>query len=121
MHLIRLALLTLCAAHAAPAYGGTAFSADDLVRLQRIADPQASADGRYVVFVLRATDMAANRGHTHLWLIDRTEANPPARVLALNAANDSSPRWAPVIPPEPAEPAAPHAAGSGRGYRAATG
>jgi dipeptidyl aminopeptidase/acylaminoacyl peptidase len=95
MHLIRLALLTLCAVLAAPAYGGTAFSADDLVRLQRIADPQASADGRYVVFVLRATDMAANRGHTHLWLIDRTEANPPARVLALNAANDSSPRWAP--------------------------
>ena len=95
MHLIRLGLLTLCAALAAQAYGGTAFTADDLVRLQRIADPQASADGRYVVFVLRATDMAANRGHNHLWLIDRTEANPPARVLALNAANDSSPRWAP--------------------------
>jgi dipeptidyl aminopeptidase/acylaminoacyl peptidase len=95
MHLIRLGLLTLCATLATSAYGGTAFTADDLVRLQRIADPQASADGRYVVFVLRATDMAANRGHTHLWLIDRTEANTPARVLALNAANDSSPRWAP--------------------------
>jgi dipeptidyl aminopeptidase/acylaminoacyl peptidase len=95
MHLIRLGLLTLCAALAVQAFGGTAFTADDLVRLQRIADPQASADGRYVVFVLRATDMAANRGHTHLWLIDRSEANPPARVLALNAANDSSPRWAP--------------------------
>jgi dipeptidyl aminopeptidase/acylaminoacyl peptidase len=95
MHLIRLGLLILCAALAAQAYGGTAFTADDLIRLQRIADPQLSADGRYVVFVLRATDMAANRGHTHLWLIDRTEANPPARVQALNAANDSSPRWAP--------------------------
>jgi dipeptidyl aminopeptidase/acylaminoacyl peptidase len=95
MHLIRLGLFTLCAALCAPADGGTAFAPDDLVRLQRIGDPQASADGRYVVFVLRATDMAANRAHTHLWLIDRAEVNTPARVLALNAANDLSPRWAP--------------------------
>jgi dipeptidyl aminopeptidase/acylaminoacyl peptidase len=95
MYLIRLGLLALCAQLAMPAYGNTAFTADDLVHLQRIADPQASPDGRYVVFVLRASDMAANRSHTHLWLIDRSEVNPPARVLALNAANDSSPRWAP--------------------------
>src|SRR5450755_2771284 len=95
MYLIRLGLFALCAALAAPAYGNAPFTADDLVRLQRIADPQVSPDARYVIFVLRATDMAANRGHTHLWLIDRTEVNPPARVLALNAANDSSPRWAP--------------------------
>jgi dipeptidyl aminopeptidase/acylaminoacyl peptidase len=95
MYLIRLSLLVLGAALAAPACGAAAFTADDLVHLQRIADPQVSPDGRYVVFVLRATDMAANRGHTHLWLIDRNEQNPPARALALNAANDSNPRWAP--------------------------
>jgi hypothetical protein len=93
-YLIRLGLFVLCAALAAPAYGNAPFTADDLVRLQRVADPQASSDGRYVIFVLRATDMAANRGHTHWWLIDRTAVNAPARVLALNAANDSSPRAA---------------------------
>jgi len=95
MHLIRLGLFALCAALAAPADGSAPFTADDLVRLQRVADPQLSPDGRYVIFVLRATDMAADRGLTHLWLIDRAELNPPARLLAWNAANDSSPRWAP--------------------------
>jgi dipeptidyl aminopeptidase/acylaminoacyl peptidase len=95
MQLLRLGLFALCAAVAAQAYGSAPFTADDLVRLQRIADPQASPNGRYVVFVLRATDIAANHGQTHLWLIDRSERNPPARVFALAAANDSSPRWAP--------------------------
>ena len=91
----RWALFVFCATLATQACGATAFGADDLLRLERIVDPQASADGRYVIFVLRTTDMAANYGHTHLWLIDRTEVNTPARVLALSAANDSSPRWAP--------------------------
>jgi dipeptidyl aminopeptidase/acylaminoacyl peptidase len=95
MNMFRVGLLALSAALALPAYGNGPFTADDLLRLQRIADPQISPDGRYVVFMLRATDMAANQVHTHLWLIDRDEMNPPARVLALNAANDSSARWAP--------------------------
>jgi dipeptidyl aminopeptidase/acylaminoacyl peptidase len=95
MHLIRLALLAFGAVLAAPTYASTAFTADDLLHLQRIADPQASPDGRYVVFVMRATDLAANRGQTHLWLIDRSLVFPPARVLALHAASDSNPRWAP--------------------------
>src|ERR1700732_2434553 len=71
------------------------FTADDLVRLQRVSDPQASPDGRFVVFVLRLTDMAANQGRTHLMAIDRAPNNPQARALAWNVANDWSPRWAP--------------------------
>jgi len=73
MYLIRLGLLAVCAVLAAPAYGNAPFTPEDLLRLERILEPQISPDGRYVVFVLRVTDMAANRGHTHLWLpvIDR--------------------------------------------------
>jgi len=95
MYLIRLGVFALCAALTLPAHAGAAFTPDDLLSLQRVGDPQASPDGRYVVFVLRTTDMEANRAHTHLWLLDRNEINSPSRMLALNAANDLNPRWAP--------------------------
>ena len=92
--LVHVALLLLAAAMTAPAEGSTAFTADDLVRLQRVSDPQPAPDGRYVVLVFRYTDMAANQVRTHLLLIDRAAINPQARALAWNIANDWSPRWA---------------------------
>jgi dipeptidyl aminopeptidase/acylaminoacyl peptidase len=86
---------------AAPA-PSRAFTADDLVRLARLSDPQVSPDGRRVAYVLRETDMEANRGRTDLWLLDldaaagsarKTDAAP--RRLTQHPAADSSPRWAP--------------------------
>ena len=93
--LLCLGLLALASALAAPVRGsGAAFTADDLVRLQRVSDPQPSPDGRYVVFVLRLTDLAANEGRTHLLVIDTTAQSRRVRALAWNVANDWSPRWA---------------------------
>jgi dipeptidyl aminopeptidase/acylaminoacyl peptidase len=72
------------------------------VRLARLSDPQVSPDGRRVAYVLRETDMEANRGRTDLWLLDldaaagsarKTDAAP--RRLTQHPAADSSPRWAP--------------------------
>jgi dipeptidyl aminopeptidase/acylaminoacyl peptidase len=71
------------------------FSIDDLVRLDRVSDPQVSPDGRYVVFSVRETDMEANKGRTHLWLMDLKAADHKPRRLTQNEANDSSGRWAP--------------------------
>src|SRR5262249_19114969 len=71
------------------------FTADDLVRLKRVTDPQISPDGRYVAFVLRETDMEANRGRTDVWLLDRTQKEPTPRRMTQNDADDSSPRWDP--------------------------
>jgi dipeptidyl aminopeptidase/acylaminoacyl peptidase len=93
-YFIRLGLLALAGVIAAPALGNAAFTADDLVRLHRISDPQLSPDGRYVAAVLRTTDMQANQGRTHLLIIDRTAMSPIARPLAWTTANDWSPRWA---------------------------
>ena len=84
-----LTLVLTSAAVAAP------FTADDLVRIRRVTDPQVSPDGHYVAFVIRETDMEANRGRTDLWLLDLTQKNATARRLTQNEANDSSPRWAP--------------------------
>ncbi len=58
------------AASAAPAAAADrhAFTVQDLVTLQRIADPQVSPDGKQVVFALRTTDLEANKGRYDLWL-----------------------------------------------------
>jgi dipeptidyl aminopeptidase/acylaminoacyl peptidase len=58
-----LALIPL-AAWSAP----RGFTADDLVRLDRVSAPQLSPDGSQVAFLLRQTDYAENRATTGLWL-----------------------------------------------------
>ena len=89
-----LALLTAAATAAAPDTDTRgAFTALDLVSLQRLSDPQASPDGRYVAYVLRSTDLAANKGHTNLYLLDLAHPQLPPRQLTTNAANDFNPRW----------------------------
>jgi dipeptidyl aminopeptidase/acylaminoacyl peptidase len=86
---------TLCLALAllgvTPFADARPFTADDLVTLERISDPQASPDGRHVVFVLRETDMDANRGRTSLWQLDLPDGQP--RRLTSASGNDSQPRW----------------------------
>ncbi len=69
------------------------FSADDLVRLDRVSEPQLSPDGQKVVFTLRETDLAANRGRTDLWVLDLTAAKLVPRRVTSHPENDSSPQW----------------------------
>lgn len=98
--LLLAALLPLAAAPvcvAAPADSAappirTAFTIDDLVMMRRLADPQVSPDGRYVVFQLRETDLQANKGRTHLWLIDLKSTDRAVRQLT-TGESDTSPRW----------------------------
>jgi dipeptidyl aminopeptidase/acylaminoacyl peptidase len=71
------------------------FTVDDLVRLKRLSDPQVSPDGRYVVYVLRETDMDANKGRTDLWLLDLAQKDAQPQRLTSDPANDTSPHWAP--------------------------
>ena len=40
-----------------------------MLAMDRIGDPQVSPDGSRIVFVLRTTDLEANRGRTDLWLV----------------------------------------------------
>jgi len=67
------------------------FSVDDLVAMERIADPQPSPDGKWVAFVVRSTDMEANGGRRDIWLaaVDGSDT----RRLTTHPANDWSPRW----------------------------
>jgi dipeptidyl aminopeptidase/acylaminoacyl peptidase len=98
------ALSMMTSAEAAQPAAGKGFTADDLVRMARVSDPQVSPDGRRVAYTLRETDMEANRGRTDLWLLelDATRAAGTADVasaaprrLTQHPASDSAPRWAP--------------------------
>ncbi len=69
------------------------FSVHDLLAMNRISDAQVSPEGESIVFVVRKTDLEANRGRTDLWLISTDGTG--LRQLTTHCESDSSPRWAP--------------------------
>jgi dipeptidyl aminopeptidase/acylaminoacyl peptidase len=101
--LVALAVLAVAATPlpaAADAASPKGFTADDLVRLARVSDPQVSPDGRRVAYTLRETDLEADRGRTDLWVLElaarpRDGVSSPPRRLTQHPASDSAPRWAP--------------------------
>ena len=74
-----------------PVQGVHLFNVRDLVMMDRVGDPQLSADGRYAVFTVRSTDYAANKGVTAIYMMDLDSSSPPRKVVD----KGSSPRWAP--------------------------
>jgi dipeptidyl aminopeptidase/acylaminoacyl peptidase len=66
---------------------------DDLMKVQRISDPQVSPDGRWVAYVQAAVDFEANKVVKHLWLI-RADGGAP-KQLTTGKGSDSRPRWSP--------------------------
>ncbi len=69
------------------------FSIHDMLAMDRISDPQVSPDGKWIVFVLRKTDLEANRGRTDLWLVGSDGTN--LRQLTTHPEADTNPRWSP--------------------------
>ena len=69
------------------------FTAQDLNGLARISDPRLSPDGRQVVYALRETDFAADRGRVDLWIVDAAGGSP--RRLTSSEENDTAPDWSP--------------------------
>lgn len=68
------------------------FSYEDLIRLNRLSDPQVSPDGSQVVYAVRATDLEANRGVTSLFL-QPLAGDAPARRLAISDGGVFAARW----------------------------
>ena len=69
------------------------FSVHDMLAMDRLSDPQVSPDSESVVFVLRKTDLEANKGRTDLWLVGTYDRK--LRRLTSHPDGDSNPRWAP--------------------------
>ena len=89
------ALLCVAGIAVAADAGSRAFTAKDLVMLDRVSDPQLAPDGQSVVFTVRETNWEANKGMRSLWrLALGAKESRPERITAAGS-NASSPRWAP--------------------------
>ena len=96
MHLVRSLVASFVAlgfVSAAAAAERHPFAVEDLVRLKRVSDPALSPDGKTVVYVVRETDLAANRGRQDLWSLDLATKGAQPRRLTSNPENDNSPDW----------------------------
>jgi dipeptidyl aminopeptidase/acylaminoacyl peptidase len=67
------------------------FCVHDMLAMERISDPQVLPNGDLVAFVLRTTDLEANKGRTDIWLV--AQDGTGLRQLTEDPANDSDPRW----------------------------
>jgi len=67
------------------------FSIHDMLTMQKISDAQISPDEKLIVFTLRTTDLAANRGRTDLWIVGVDGTG--LRRLTSHPASDFNPRW----------------------------
>jgi dipeptidyl aminopeptidase/acylaminoacyl peptidase len=85
------ALAFACAVNAAAA--PHPFDAHDLVMMDRVSDPQISPDGKQILYQLRETDYAANKGTTGIWLLDLAAKNAQPVRLTEKSVNANSPRW----------------------------
>ena len=88
-----IALASVGTAVAASAPERHPFSVEDLMRLKRVSDPALSPDGKTVVFTVRETDMAANRGRQDLWSLDLATKGAQPRRLTTDPENDNAPEW----------------------------
>jgi len=69
------------------------FDADAMMALKRIADPQISPDGRWVVFSVQSVDLAANKKPTQIWIVPLDGGAP--RQITQDGDDNERPRWSP--------------------------
>ena len=67
------------------------FSIHDMLALDQVSDHQVSPDGKWIVFVVRETDLEANKERTDLWLVGAE--GTALRRLTSHPEGDSNPRW----------------------------
>ncbi len=89
-------MLALCAASALaadPAAARRTLTPDDLYRVQDVSDPQVSADGSTVAYVVSTNDREADEARSAIWMASWDGK----QRLALTSAADGTekPRWSP--------------------------
>jgi len=66
---------------------------EDLMKVERISDPQVSPDGRWVAYVQGTVNLEANKVRRHIWLVPAEGGAP--KQLTRGEASDTHPRWSP--------------------------
>ncbi len=88
--------LAACVCTSAVSAANKPFDVRTLANLERVSGPVLSPDGRKVVFSVRETDFAANKGKSSLWIEDllARDAAPPTK-FSPEGMNVNSPAFSP--------------------------
>jgi len=87
------AALALAAATSTVTAAPRGFTVEDMVAMERVGAPAVSPDGSRIVYTVRSTDLAKNKGHTDLYLVDLRTAGAAPQRLTSDAANSTDPEW----------------------------
>lgn len=75
-----------------PAEAAT-FTATEMMKLQRLSDPQVSPDGRLVLYTATQVDLPGDSRNNDLWVVPLAGGEP--RRLTSHPASDTRGRWSP--------------------------
>jgi dipeptidyl aminopeptidase/acylaminoacyl peptidase len=87
-----LAAVLVPLATAWPAEAAT-FTATEMMKLQRLSDPQVSPDGRLVLYTATQVDLAGDSRNNDLWVVPVAGGEP--RRLTSHPRSDTRGRWSP--------------------------
>ena len=89
------AALALCALAAAVSAQNahTRFTVGELLKVQRVAEPQLSPDGKLIAYQITVPDVAANRNRTQIYVVAVAGGEP--KQLTSGASSATTPRWSP--------------------------
>lgn len=78
---------------ASEAQASKPFTAEDMVTMKRVASPTLSPDGKTVAYMLRTTDLAADKGTYDIYTVDTTDGENAPQQITTAPASDTSPKW----------------------------
>ena len=92
---LRLSLTFILSTAVLPALAQSkhALTFNDLMKVQRISDPQVSPSGQWVAYVVSTPNLQANKMVSHIWRVPLAGGEP--HQLTHGNASDSRPRWSP--------------------------
>ncbi len=69
------------------------FRFEEMIKIQRVSDPQLSPDGRWVAFTVTVADLEKNTLNSDIWLVPASGGEP--RQITQGSKNNERPRWSP--------------------------
>ena len=88
------ALALALAAIGTGATAGRPVTPDDIARMQRVGDPQVDAAGAWVAYAVSSTDLAADRGVSHIWMTS-WDGSRTVQLTNRAAESEATPRFSP--------------------------
>jgi dipeptidyl aminopeptidase/acylaminoacyl peptidase len=68
-------------------------TAEDVITLPRVGDPQISPDGKVVAYVVGEPSLETNKVVRHIWTVGTDGKSPPVQIT--KGDGESDPRWSP--------------------------